>query len=69
MKFLSAALFLSSLVATDAFSAVAPKSTTPNLETVDKSMPNKDSPFDPTSGDSSALKRNNNDEVWVPQVY
>lgn len=24
--------------------------------------------FDPTVGERSALKRNNNDEVWVPQV-
>jgi hypothetical protein len=24
--------------------------------------------FDPTGGDNPALTRNNNDQVWVPQV-
>jgi hypothetical protein len=38
---------------------------------VDKSMEGMDSDpdtFDPTEGDSPALTRNNNGEVWVPQV-
>eukprot|EP00567_Pseudictyota_dubia_P012520 CAMPEP_0197448110 /NCGR_PEP_ID=MMETSP1175-20131217/16261_1 /TAXON_ID=1003142 /ORGANISM="Triceratium dubium, Strain CCMP147" /LENGTH=408 /DNA_ID=CAMNT_0042979743 /DNA_START=76 /DNA_END=1302 /DNA_ORIENTATION=+ len=41
-------------------------------EAIDRSMDDVDvdakhDVFDPTSGDSPALKRNNNDEVWVPQ--
>ena len=40
-------------------------------ESIDRSMKGIDadaSTFDPTSGDSLALKRNNNDGVWVEQV-
>jgi len=54
-----------------AFSAVAPKSSTPaaasggNLEPVDKTMQgiDKAGSFDPTEGDSPALKRNNNNST------
>lgn len=60
-----------------AFSAVAPKSTTPatgsklpNLDPVDKTLDGIDAEgsFDPTDGDNAAIQRNNKDEVWVPQV-
>lgn len=61
-----------------AFSAVAPKTATPaatgggapNLEPVDKTMKGIDAEggFDPTEGDSPALKRNNKGEVWNEQV-
>ena len=71
MKFITA-LTLSSLFASaSAFSAVAPKSVGGNTEPVDKSLKGIDSDegvFDPTGGDNAALIRNNNDEVWVPQV-
>lgn len=58
-----------------AFSAVAPKpaaaaaAVSEAVEPVDRSMTGIDAPgsFDPTDGDSPALKRNNNDEVWVDQ--
>jgi hypothetical protein len=75
MKFVSAALILASVTGTaSAFSAVAPSSTgkaTGNPGPVDKSMRGIDkdeSTFDPTGGESPALIRNNNDQVWVPQV-
>ena len=75
MKFFSAALLLVSLTSSvSAFSAVAPSSAgtaTGNPDPVDRSMrgiDKDDSTFDPTSGDSPALTRNNNDQVWVPQV-
>lgn len=74
MKFYTA-LFLASLVNNAcAFSAVAPSSAasaTGNPEPVDRSLIGIDSDpdtFDPTSGESPALIRNNNDQVWVPQV-
>mmetsp|Transcript_111377 Transcript_111377/g.311270 ORF Transcript_111377/g.311270 Transcript_111377/m.311270 type:complete len:399 (-) Transcript_111377:53-1249(-) len=73
MKFYTA-LFLASLVNNAcAFSAVAPSSAasaTGNPEPVDRSLIGIDSDpdtFDPTSGESPALIRNNNDQVWVPQ--
>ena len=44
----------------------------PNLDPVDKSMngidADNDSAFDPTTGSSAALTRNNKGEVWVSQV-
>jgi hypothetical protein len=74
MKF-STALILASMVnAASAFSAVAPPSSgaaTGNPEPVDRSLRGIDkdeATFDPTTGDSPALTRNNNDQVWVPQV-
>jgi len=80
MKF-SAVAVLAALCASatvDAFSAVAPPSAAKsastgggqNLDPVDKSMLGLDdaSMFDPTSGASAALTRNNKGEVWVPQV-
>eukprot|EP00977_Amphora_coffeiformis_P013625 scaffold3608_cov183-Amphora_coffeaeformis.AAC.12 len=74
MKFY-AALLLLTIGQASAFSAVAPpKTSTPvsggNSEPIDRSMKGIDSDpsaFDPTEGDSPALKRNNKDEVWVPQ--
>ena len=77
MKFFSSLIV--ALLAGNAagFSAVAPKPSTPaasdaapSLEPIDKSMTGIDAPgsFDPTEGDSPALKRNNNDGVWVEQV-
>ena len=74
MKFFSAAILLATVSNVAAFSAVAPSSAgaaTGNPDPVDKSMRGIDkepSTFDPTAGDSPALKRNNNDQVWVPQV-
>ena len=73
MKF-SAALILASFFSTaSAFSAVAPSSNgaaTGNPDPVDKSMKGIDAEgtFDPTGGENPALIRNNNDQVWVPQV-
>jgi hypothetical protein len=73
MKF-STALVLASLVHTaSAFSAAAPASNgaaTGTPDPVEKSMRgiDTDDAFDPTGGDSPAVSRNNNDEVWVPQV-
>lgn len=74
MKFYTA-FFLSSLVSSvSAFSAVAPSSAsaaTGNPDPVDRSMKGIDqdaATFDPTTGESPALIRNNNDQVWVPQV-
>lgn len=66
-----------------AFSAVAPPSSSSAASTgspdpVDRSMRGIDDQtatntddgpiFDPTEGDNPALIRNNNDQVWVPQV-
>jgi hypothetical protein len=72
MKFLSATLLIASLAASaSAFSAVAPKSSAAKTGSVDKTLHNVDADadvFDPTSGENPALTRNNNDEVWVPQV-
>jgi hypothetical protein len=79
MKFYTA-LSLVALLAgnASAFSAVAPKSSSPaaaqggapQMEPVDKTMTgiDKEGSFDPTEGDNPALQRNNKDEVWVPQV-
>lgn len=71
MKFCTALILASMANAASAFSAVAPPSVGGNTEPVDKSLKgidSDDSGFDPTTGDSAALIRNNNDEVWVPQV-
>lgn len=80
MKFyLATALWCLSLTTADAFSAVAPGAAkaslasggAPNLEPVDKTMsglPKETNAFDPTEGENAALQRNNNNEVWVPQV-
>ena len=48
-------------------------STGPSQEPVDKTLDGIDDGakheiFDPLEGDKPALIRNNNDEVWVPQV-
>ncbi|KAG7359625.1 delta-aminolevulinic acid dehydratase [Nitzschia inconspicua] len=73
MKFFSAAVLFATSSNVAAFSAVAPSSTgaaTGNPDPVDKSMRGIDkepSTFDPTAGENAALKRNNNDQVWVPQ--
>jgi hypothetical protein len=71
----STALILAYLVnAVSAFSAVAPPTggaATGNPDPVDRSLRGIDkdeATFDPTTGDSPALTRNNNDQVWVPQV-
>jgi hypothetical protein len=75
MKVYSVSLLLASITSTTtAFSAVAPSTAgaaaTGNPDPVDRSMRGIDQPdsFDPTGGDSPALIRNNNDQVWVPQV-
>lgn len=56
----------------DAFSAVAPKAGAGAVKKgdIDRSMKgiDKKGSFDPVEGENSALKRNNKDEVWVPQV-
>lgn len=70
MKLFTALTLTSLFAGASAFSAVAP-SNTGNTEPVDKSLTGIDSSddvFDPTGGDNSALIRNNNEEVWVPQV-
>ena len=55
-----------------AFSAVAPKAGAGAVAKgeIDRSMKgiDKKGSFDPVEGENAALKRNNNDEVWVPQV-
>ena len=62
------------VTAASAFSAVAPSSSgasTGNPDPIDKSLRGIDgdeSTFDPTEGEKPALIRNNNDQVWVPQV-
>ena len=42
--------------------------TEPTQDLVDKSFVGYKDGFDPTEGDNAALKRNNKEEVWVPQV-
>jgi hypothetical protein len=65
MKFCTAALLIASWsVSVSGFSAVAPGSVDRSLKGIDSD----DSVFDPTTGQSPALQRNNNDEVWVSQV-
>jgi hypothetical protein len=69
MKLCTALILASMATAASAFSAVAPN--VGNTEAVDKSLKGIDadeSVFDPTGGDNGALIRNNNGEVWVPQV-
>lgn len=80
MKFCTYSLLIAYLAASaSAFSAVAPKSGAakaanggaPDLDPIDRSLKGIDadaSVFDPTTGENPALTRNNNDEVWVPQV-
>jgi hypothetical protein len=72
MKF-TAALLFAALVSksSKAFSAVAPKRGGAVAKgEIDRSMKGVDESgaFDPTTGESPALRRNNNDEVWVEQV-
>jgi hypothetical protein len=59
----------------NAFSAVAPKTTSSSGpatggDAIDKTLEgiNVGDDYDPTSGDSPPLTRNNHDQVWVPQV-
>ena len=70
MRFTTALIFASLAHTASGFSAVVPSSTgTP--APVDKSMRGvdpPDTPFDPTEGETSALTRNNKDQVWVSQV-
>lgn len=71
MKFLSAALFLASLTNSVGAFSVSTKANGPTVAPVDRTMRTVDSDantFDPTAGDAPALNRNNNGEVWVPQV-
>lgn len=74
MKFSTALILASMASAASAFSAVAPSNSGASLgntEPVDRSLRGIDSDestFDPTDGDNAALTRNNNDQVWVPQV-
>ena len=76
MKAITAILFLaSSAITASAFSAVAPKtsvetSAPKSSDPIDRSMRGIDdgSAFDPLEGENPALIRNNNDQVWVPQV-
>jgi len=75
------AIFTQALLVSNvaAFSAVVPNtpSTTaatnagPSMEPIDKTMQGIDAEgtFDPTAGESPALKRNNKDEIWVDQVW
>ena len=71
MKFYTTAILSLACLASHAaaFSAVSRPVTTPTTN-IDKTMEGIDAPgsFDPTEGDNPALKRNNNDEVWVDQV-
>jgi hypothetical protein len=70
MKFCTSLILAAMVNTATAFSAVAP-SNVGNIEPVDKSLKGIDSDestFDPTTGGNAALTRNNNDEVWVPQV-
>jgi hypothetical protein len=77
MKFYTA-LWLLTVGQASAFSAVAPSKSSASatgggasMDPVDRSMQGIDADadaFDPTEGDSPALTRNNNDEVWVAQV-
>ena len=72
MKFYTAILLASFAATASAFSAVVPTNGGASVGTdaIDKSMRGIDAEgsFDPTEGDNSALTRNNNDQVWVPQV-
>jgi hypothetical protein len=74
MKFCTTLILATFASSASAFSAVAPPSNgaaTGNPEPIDRSMKGIDSDadtFDPTSGTSPALIRNNIDQVWVPQV-
>ncbi|MGK3735669.1 MAG: hypothetical protein ACI8RD_001054 [Bacillariaceae sp.] len=82
MKIIAIALFLASSACTaSAFSAVAPPSAgsttgngseSLNPDSIDKTMRGIDDEsgfdFDPVAGENPALTRNNNGEVWVPQV-
>lgn len=62
------ALFTTNVnVATADAAAAAGPSTEPVDKTL-KGIDTADDTFDPLGGDSPALIRNNNDEVWVPQV-
>ena len=68
MKLILTASFLLTSVA--AFSAVAPQKGGSTAATnIDRSMKGvDDGAFDPVEGENPALKRNNNDGVWVEQV-
>jgi len=71
MKF--TALLLTCFVASaSAFSAVAPKAGAGAVKKgdIDRSMKGIDEKgsFDPVEGENAALKRNNKNQVWVPQV-
>ena len=80
MKFYTAILSLACLASSAAaFSAVAPNTPGkaavangggPSTDPIDRTMKGIDAKgsFDPTTGENPALKRNNNDEVWVDQV-
>jgi len=75
MKFCNILVLAAFASSASAFSAIAPTSNgaaTSNPEPVDRSMKGIDgdsaTAFDPTSGTSPALIRNNIDQVWVPQV-
>lgn len=77
MKFSALLIAAFTVTTASAFSAVAPKPSSPvkveaapSSEPVDKSLKGIDadsSTFDPTTGENAALTRNNNDEVWVSQ--
>jgi hypothetical protein len=73
MKFYVALLLLT-VGQVSGFSAVAPPKTSASVasgsQPIDRTMKgiDADNAFDPTEGESSAVKRNNNDEVWVQQV-
>ncbi len=61
------------LLATNVATDPAAVETGPSTDPVDKSLKGIDAAaehdvFDPLGGDSPALVRNNNEEVWVPQV-
>lgn len=75
MKFCTTLVLAAFATSVSAFSAIAPTSNgaaTGSPEPVDRSMKGIDgdsaTAFDPTSGTSPALIRNNMDQVWVPQV-
>jgi hypothetical protein len=73
MKLVTALTLMAWSQSVAGFSAVAPKIgslQTGNPAPVDKSMQGLDEAgsFDPTQGENAALTRNNNGEVWVPQV-
>jgi len=75
MKIITFALFTASCAySVSAFSAVAPSSSgsvtgSGSSDEIDRSLRGIDdeASFDPTAGENPALKRNNNDQVWVPQ--